>query len=207
MKRLLALLLALAALLSACGSKAAPSSPAPPPASSQPEAPPEPEPKPEPRTDFFPLPDETEVEGITDETAVAALCDYLEETLTGEQYTWLETGLTYSAPDTYYYAVIYSPDKAAVEEALRVYTGPYAPLAFIPCDYTRTQLEQAEADLAAFLDGHPDIQVVKTEISDARIFVEIAEDSRELSIFSGEYPVPEVIRVHTRVPDSMLNPD
>lgn len=212
MKRLFLLLLVLSALLAACGGKAAaPASPSPaaPPASSQPEAPPEPEPapQPEPRTDFFPLPDEDAVKGITDETAVAALCDYLEEALTGEEYTWLDTGVTYAAPDLYHYAVIYSPDKAAVEEALKVYTGPYAPIAFIPCGYDRTQFEQAEQDLTDFLAQHPEIEVAKSEASDACIFVETVGESKALKTFAAEYPAAGIIRVHTQVPLSMRNPD
>lgn len=136
---------------------------------------------------------------------VEAMVAYLKENLSPWDYT--EVWFTCGENDGQVEIVTPSPDAAQVVAA--AYPGETVPVEYTPAAFSKGQLDQAKADLTAFVADHPEIQVL--EWAPILLFdgyrITLAEENSAVSDFIENYPVANIYQVTISPDGSAIHPD
>lgn len=162
--------------------------------------------------------DDWDISGLSDPAPAEQLCAYFLEHLTPDDYVliechheltwgWEPTGETETID---YYISILAEDKEPFQKLLDSYHGPWTPVVFQQESFSLSDLMEAQAEVKAFLEAHPEIVYDDLRIAGDYVAVEwVREGYEQLREFTESYNDSHDVYVFAEkfVPEEMLNPD
>jgi hypothetical protein len=133
-------------------------------------------------------------DGITDREAVEALCNFLLENLSLDQYCAVSVYPGATHPVKTYVVLLFAPDKTVAEKILEDYSGPWAPVLYENCRFSLAELTQAEADIRRFIEDHPEIIVenITRDPFEDSVKILVRQPFEELTGFVEKYPMKSI---------------
>lgn len=147
-------------------------------------------------------------DGITDREAVEALCNFLLENLSFDQYCAVSVYPGATHPVKTYVVLLFAPDKTVAEKTLADYSGPWAPVLYENCRFSLAELTQAEADIRCFIEDHPEIiveNITRGPFEDS-IKILVRQPFEELTDFVEKYPMESIFWISEQ-DIRLFNPD
>ena len=142
----------------------------------------------------------------SDTAPADALCAYLIQHLTQEQYSAIGR-VRDSATGRYPVVRVAAADTAPVEALLAGYTGTPAPVEYQATPFSAAQLKEARSAVNTFMKEHTNSgYYLLTTLYDG-VLVQIPEENQALRAFIAAYPVEDIFRLEVSPQVLNRNPD